>query len=157
VASDPLDTILARIPHRAPFLYVDAILSEDAEHIETRWTPPADADFFRGHYPGNPIVPGVLILEMVFQSAALHFAGVALAQGLDRGDTQPVLTRVGNGRFKRMGLPGEPLTARLELTEALGPARFMKARVTNAAGQLVCSCDFAVAAAARPAESGAEE
>lgn len=156
MASDSLTVIHARIPHRTPFLYVDEIVSEDAGHIVTRWTPSADADFFRGHYPGNPIVPGVLILEMVFQSAALHFAGLALAEGLDMAGTQPVLTRVSNGRFKRMAHPGEELRAELELTEALGPARFMKARVKNAAGQLICSCEFAVAAAARPAGSGAE-
>lgn len=141
-----------RIPHRAPFLFVDAIESEDTEHITTSWTPTPDADFFRGHYPGNPIVPGVLIMEMVFQSAALHFAGRALQEGLDLSATQPVLTRVNGGKFKRMAAPGEKLTAELTLTEALGPARFMKARVKNEASQLVTSLEFAVAAAAAPSQ-----
>jgi 3-hydroxyacyl-[acyl-carrier-protein] dehydratase len=141
------EAILARIPHRAPFLFVDAILAEDAHHITTRWTPAPDAPFFAGHYPGNPIVPGVLIMEMLFQSAALHFAGQAADDAL--AGTQPVLTRVSAGRFKRMVKPGEALTAKLTLTEALGPARFMKARVENAAGQLVTSLEFAVAAAAK--------
>lgn len=146
-----------RIPHRAPFLFVDAIESEDETHITTTWTPAPDADFFRGHYPGNPIVPGVLIMEMVFQSAALHFAGRALQEGLDLGATQPVLTRVSGGKFKRMAKPDEKLTAELTLTEALGPARFMKARVKNEAGQLVCSLEFAVAAAAAPIHKKAQQ
>jgi 3-hydroxyacyl-[acyl-carrier-protein] dehydratase len=139
-----------RIPHRAPFLFVDSILSESETGITTSWTPAPDADFFRGHYPGNPIVPGVLIMEMVFQSAALHFAGRALAEGVDLSATQPVLTRVTGGKFKRMARPGEELRAELTLTEALGPARFMKARVKNATGQLVTSLEFAVAAATAP-------
>lgn len=141
-----------RIPHRAPFLFVDQILSEDGTHIATSWTPRPDADFFGGHYPGNPIVPGVLIMEMVFQSAALHFAGQAAISGLDLGSTQPVLTRVTAGKFKRMAKPGEELRAELELTEALGPARYMKARVSTRSGQLVTSLEFAVAAVSKASE-----
>ncbi len=151
------EIVLARIPHRPPFLFVDEIVEESDDAITTRWTPPVDADFFRGHYPGNPILPGVLMLEMIFQSAALHFAGVAECAGEDLGETVPVLTRIGGGRFKRTVRPGEALTAELELTEALGPARFMKARLKNADGKLVVSCDFAVAAAAPPAPASATE
>ncbi|MDF1799259.1 MAG: beta-hydroxyacyl-ACP dehydratase [Planctomycetota bacterium] len=144
------ETILERIPHRPPFLFVDELVAETETTITTRWTPPADADFFRGHYPENPILPGVLMLEMLFQSAAIWFAGRALADDESLAGTVPVLTRIAGGRFKRQVRPGEPLTAELELTEALGPARFMKARLKNEAGKLVVSCDFAVAAA--PAE-----
>lgn len=142
------EEILARIPHRDPFLFVDAIVAEDATHITTEWHVREDAAFFTGHYPGYPLVPGVLIMEMVFQSAALHFAGQAGAA--DLAGTMPVLTRVSGGRFKRTAGPGDTLVAKLELTEALGPARFMKARVENAAGQLLTTLEFAVAAAQKP-------
>lgn len=148
-----LDVIQERIPHRAPFLFVDSILAEDETTITTEWTPSADAEFFRGHYPGNPIVPGVLLMEFVFQSAALWFAGRAADGDADLEGTIPVLTRVGGGRFKRMTGPDEPVRAELTLTDSLGPARFMKARVKNADGALVMSCDFAVAAAPKPAPS----
>jgi len=148
------ETVLARIPHRPPFLFVDEIVDESESSITTRWTPPADADFFRGHYPGNPILPGVLMLEMLFQSAAIWFAGRAEADDEDLAGTVPVLTRIGGGRFKRVVKPDEPITAELELTEALGPARFMKARLRDAAGKLVVSCDFAVAAAPAEAAGG---
>ena len=139
------ETILARIPHRPPFLFVDEIVAEDAETITTRWCPPADAPFFEGHYPGYPIVPGVLIMEMIFQSAALYFAGQSDEDELE--GTHPVLTRVSGGRFKRMVRPDEPLEAHLTLTEALGPARYMRAKVRTADGALVTSLEFAVAAA----------
>ena len=145
------ETVLGRIPHRPPFLFVDEIVAEDERGITTRWTPPTDADFFAGHYPGNPLLPGVLMLEMLFQSATVWFAGRAEADDEDLAGTVPVLTRLGGGRFKRVVRPGETLTAELELTEALGPARFMKARLRSADGKLVVSCDFAVAAA--PASS----
>jgi 3-hydroxyacyl-[acyl-carrier-protein] dehydratase len=142
--------IEARIPHRPPFLFVDSILSEDETTIVTEWTPKADADFFKGHYPGDPIVPGVLLMEFVFQSAALWFAGRAEAGEANLEGTVPVLTRVGSGRFKRMVAPDQTVRAELTLTESLGPARYMKARVLDSAGKLVVSCDFAVAAANKP-------
>jgi 3-hydroxyacyl-[acyl-carrier-protein] dehydratase len=142
--------IESRIPHRAPFLFVDAILAEDETTITTEWTPCAESDFFKGHYPGEPIVPGVLLMEFVFQSAALWFAGRVATGDADLVGTIPVLTRVGGGRFKRMIGPGQTVRAKLTLTESLGPARYMKARVTNAEGKLVVSCDFAVAAAQKP-------
>jgi 3-hydroxyacyl-[acyl-carrier-protein] dehydratase len=145
------DVIEARIPHRAPFLFVDVILDEDETTITTEWTPPSNAEFFNGHYPGNPIVPGVLLMEFAFQSAALWFAGRAAAGEAELEDTIPVLTRVSGGRFKRMTGPGQTVRAELELTEALGPARFMTARLKNSAGKLIVALDFAVAAAPRPA------
>ncbi len=144
------ELIHQRIPHRAPFLFVDELVAEDETSITTKWTPAGDADFFRGHYPGNPLVPGVLLMEFVFQSAALWFAGRAAAGDDNLEGTMPVLTRVGGGRFKRMVGPNETVTAELTLTEALGPARFMKAKVKNEEGALVIACDFAVAAAPKP-------
>ena len=77
MASDPASRaaaraeIEARIPHRDPFLLVDRILERDERAIRTEWTVPPDADFFRGHYPGEPLLPGVLATEFVVQSGAL--------------------------------------------------------------------------------------
>lgn len=96
--------ILSLIPHRPPFLWVDRIISQTETVIETEITFHRDLEVFRGHYPGTPLLPGVLLCEAIFQSGALLLAG-SLS---DMGDTRlPVLTRITDARFKRRVLPGE--------------------------------------------------
>jgi len=56
-----MSEITQLIPHRPPFLFVDEIVSESAEGLVARRTWRADEDFYRGHYPGAPITPGVLL------------------------------------------------------------------------------------------------
>ena len=58
------------IPHRPPFLFVDEIVSHDDLGLVAKRTWRAEEDFYRGHYPGAPITPGVLLCEAVFQTAA---------------------------------------------------------------------------------------
>ncbi|MFI5357848.1 MAG: 3-hydroxyacyl-ACP dehydratase FabZ family protein, partial [Opitutales bacterium] len=69
------------IPHRPPFLFVDRILSETADGLVAERTWRADEDFYRGHYPGAPITPGVLLCEAVFQTGALFMVRQAQAAG----------------------------------------------------------------------------
>lgn len=135
----------ARIPHRPPFLFVDRVLAIGPDGITTEWDVDPDAEFFRGHYPGNPIVPGVLISEFVFQSAALHAAGSGGPKEVER-DEVPVLTRIENARFKSMVRPGDTLRAEVSLTEKLSSARYMKAIVT-CGERTVLRISFAVALA----------
>ena len=66
--------ILALIPHRPPFLFVDEIVAESADGLVARRTLRAEEDFYSGHYPGAPITPGVLLCEAVFQTGALLMA-----------------------------------------------------------------------------------
>lgn len=70
----PLEEIKKLIPHRPPFLWVDRILSSNETTIETEKDIPKDHEVFQGHYPGNPITPGVLLCEAIFQSGALLMA-----------------------------------------------------------------------------------
>ena len=53
-------TLLELLPQQEPFRFVDEIVEVDEEHIVARYTFRPDADFYRGHFPGNPITPGVL-------------------------------------------------------------------------------------------------
>jgi len=59
--------VLALIPQADPFRFVDEILEVDADHIVARYRFRADADFYRGHFPGNPVTPGVILLESMAQ------------------------------------------------------------------------------------------
>ena len=141
MASDHREEIEARIPHRAPFLFVDRIVEQTEDTIITEWTVSPELDAFRGHYPGNPLLPGVLSAEFCFQSAALLFSD----PGADAPTGGvPVLTKIEDARYKRMVRPGETITARLELTEKLGPARYMRGQV-RCGDELVLRIAFVVA------------
>ena len=65
------------LPHRDPFLFLDRVVSHDAQGSVGIVTFGADRDFFRGHFPDYPVVPGVILLEAMCQSAA---AGVLIGQ-----------------------------------------------------------------------------
>jgi len=63
--------VLDAVPHRPPFRFIDEILELDEGHIVATYRFPADADFYRGHFPGNPITPGVLLLEAMAQAGVV--------------------------------------------------------------------------------------
>ena len=67
--------VLAQLPQREPFRFVDEILEIDDLHVVAAYTWRADSDFHRGHFPGNPVTPGVLLVESMAQAAVV-------AQGL---------------------------------------------------------------------------
>lgn len=63
--------VLATLPHAEPFRFIDEILELDDEHIVATHRFRADADFYRGHFPGNPITPGVLLVEAMAQAGVV--------------------------------------------------------------------------------------
>ncbi|MFT7668791.1 MAG: 3-hydroxyacyl-[acyl-carrier-protein] dehydratase [Planctomycetota bacterium] len=130
------------IPHRDPFLFVDRVVELTDEAITTEWDVDPAAAFFQGHYPGDPIVPGVLLNEFVFQSAAV-FMSKTLAGDLGAGAV-PVLTRIEDARFKQIVRPGEVVRAVVTLTDRVGPACYMKAQIT-ANGKKAVRLSFVVA------------
>lgn len=138
------ETIEARLPHRAPFLFVDRILEEGPGWIRTEWDVPADLFAFAGHFPLDPVLPGVLIAEHVFQSAAL--AVLAGEPAATTGGT-PVLARIEEARFRRIVRPGETLATHAEVLERLANARYCRASVTCAGenvARLRCTLALAV-------------
>jgi 3-hydroxyacyl-[acyl-carrier-protein] dehydratase len=134
--------IEALIPHRSPFLFVDRIVERGADRIVCEWDVPPDLAAFRGHYPGNPVLPGVLISEFSFQSAACLFASEAEHTVDPRA--VPVLVRIEDARFRRIVHPGETLRAEVVVVERVGPARYCKGVVT-CAGETVLRARFTVA------------
>lgn len=97
------------LPHREPFLFLDRLISYSKEDSVGQVTFGVERDFFRGHFPGHPIVPGVILLEAMCQSAA---AGV-LAWRRDQNEkaAPEILLFAGadNVRFRRQVHPGETL------------------------------------------------
>jgi 3-hydroxyacyl-[acyl-carrier-protein] dehydratase len=136
------------IPHREPFLLVDEIVAQDDARIECTKTFSGDEDFFRGHYPGHPLVPGVLLCEAAMQAGAIllarHMAGME--------DRVPVATRINDVRFKRMVRPGDTIRIEVALNERLADAFFLSAKVT-VDGKLAVRFDFACTAAPKDANA----
>jgi len=133
--------ILDALPHREPFLLVDAIVERGPQRIVCQKTFAASEYFFAGHYPGHPLVPGVLLCEAAMQAGAVLLAG--LPEGL--GGKLPVATRLNDVRFKAMVHPGETIRIEVDLVERLANAFFLKAKITRD-GALAARLEFAVAA-----------
>jgi 3-hydroxyacyl-[acyl-carrier-protein] dehydratase len=134
--------ILDAIPHRDPFLLVDEIVECTENRIVGKKTFTGKEDFFAGHYPGFPLVPGVLLCE-----AAMQCGAVLLSRLLAEAEGKvPVATRLNDARFKRMVRPGETILMEVELTDRLAEAFFLKAKVT-VGGQTAVRFEFACTAA----------
>jgi 3-hydroxyacyl-[acyl-carrier-protein] dehydratase len=135
-----VDEVLTLIPHRPPFLFLDEILERDDRRIKALKTLHPDEPYLTGHYPGQPIMPGVLICECIFQ------AGAALLFG--RGDLDPkkipVLSKIQNARFRRPVFPGATLVIEAEIVEEIMHALIMKGTV-SVDGQNVLRTEFVVA------------
>ncbi len=136
--------IQERIPHRAPFLWLDRVLDLDLGNgaIRAEKTLPADLDIFQGHYPDYPIMPGVLLCEAVFQAGALLIS--EMLQGEKEITGVPVLTRILSAKFKREIRPGDTIEIQAILKEQLGPAWFLKGSV-RLNGKIAVQVEFACA------------
>jgi len=135
------DEISSLIPHRAPFLWVDKIVSFAVDTIVTEKTVPTDLDIFDGHYPGNPLMPGVLLCEAIFQSGALLIAKMKLTER-SKIAALPVLTRINQAKFKRNVKPGDTVRIKVQLAETLSSVSFFKGRMT-VGGKTAVQVDFA--------------
>ena len=137
-----MEQVLKAIPHRPPFLFVDKIVEVTENRIKTTKEISPEEPFFKGHYPGNPIMPGVLICESIFQSGAILLSSVIG----DISDGIPVLTRINNAKFKNMVKPGGLLDIEAELVERVSNAFFLKGSA-SVAGKTVVTVEFAVSLA----------
>ena len=126
------------IPHRWPFLLVDRIVEYDPERsrIVGQKGVTASEWFFQGHFPGLPVMPGVLQVEALAQTMAVY---VAQQEGF--GDRIGLFAGIDACRFKRIVAPGD--TLRLEVTlEKLG-RRFGKGRgVASVDGEVACEVEI---------------
>ena len=106
--------VLALLPQQEPFRFVDEIVEVDAEHIVARYTFRPQADFYRGHFPGNPITPGVLLIEAMAQTGvvALGIYLVARERGVE--EVRRVLTVFTDvtAEFSGVVRPGDTVTIR---------------------------------------------
>ena len=123
-----MQDFLDYIPHREPFLFVDRVVAVTDGSIQTEKQVKTGEPFFAGHFPGRPIMPGVLICEAVFQSGAILMGKLADTQADD--GRIPVISRISNVKLKHAVKPGDLMEMEVTLKEVVGPAHYLAGKVT---------------------------
>ena len=137
-----LDTraIEAILPHRAPFLMIDHVDLVDADRIVARKTVAADEPFLQGHFPGHPIMPGVLIVEAMAQAGAVLAARQC---SFDPARQVMYFMAIDRARFRKPVLPGDIL--KLEVVPLRRGTAAWKMRAEAKVGDiLVAEAEFLV-------------
>lgn len=142
------EDIIKMLPHRYPFLLVDKVLKYKTGVIECRKNITINEPFFQGHFPGRPIVPGVLMIEMAAQSAALLYILDSLeGKEVTSADlsAENVAEKVGylasvkNFKFKKIATPGDQLTITCKSQSKLGHLLEIQAIIRDENKQEVAS------------------
>lgn len=103
------------LPHRYPFLLVDKIIELGENHVVGVKNITFNEAFFQGHFPGNPIFPGVLQLEALAQTGGI----LALSKVGDPGNWDTYFLKIDGAKFKQKVVPGDTLLLRMELIEPI--------------------------------------
>ena len=139
-----MEEIHRRIPHRPPFLFIDKIIEINEDSAKASLFVKPNFPFFKGHYPENPIMPGVLLCESVFQTGAVFLADYLSNQSLTDENVTPVLSRIRDARFKRMVLPGDNVEISVFLKEQMGQFYNLTGEIKNK-GKTALTISFALA------------
>ena len=105
--------ILSRIPQQKPFRFIEEIVELTEDHIVSRYRYTVDEYFYEGHFPGNPVTPGVIMIETMAQ-AGLVALGIFLLMKDNRLDDSIMLFSDCEVEFSNMIKPGEQITVKAE-------------------------------------------
>lgn len=139
--------ILARLPHRYPFLLVDRAEDYKAgESLTGIKCVTINEPFFPGHFPGNPVMPGVLVVEALAQVGALL---MSKTWDIDISKTTIFFMSVDGARFRLPVRPGDVLELHVEVVRIRAPVvKFRGRALVN--GKLAAECEFAAMKADNP-------
>ncbi len=120
-----IEEIMKLLPHRYPFLLVDRILEcDDEKHIVGLKNVTMNEPFFQGHFPGMPVMPGVLQLEAMAQTA-----GILLNRIAGNTDGIPFFMGIDGARFRKVVKPGDQLRIDIEITKLRSKVARFKGKV----------------------------
>ncbi len=134
----PLDivAIMDILPHRYPFLLIDRVVEVvRKQRIVALKNVTINEPYFQGHFPGYPIMPGVLLVEAVAQAGGT----LLLTEIPDRHDKLMVFTGIEKARFRRPVVPGDQVRIEVEVLQWRSRAVRMQGKVL-VEGKLVCEC-----------------
>lgn len=130
--SDPLsiDEVLALLPQQPPFRFLDRLLELDDAHAVGEYTFRADESFYAGHFPGDPVTPGVILLETMCQTGLVALGIYLLGLEVPRAEVARTVTLFTDAQveFERVVRPGD--TVRVRAEKVLWRRRKLKSNVT---------------------------
>jgi 3-hydroxyacyl-[acyl-carrier-protein] dehydratase len=137
----PVDvtTIMATLPHRYPFLLVDRVIAlEPHKRLTAIKNVTINEPFFQGHFPGHPIMPGVLVIEAMAQAAGLL---TQLSSKPRPADESPLyyLVKVDKARFSRTVVPGDQLTLEVQQRRLLKGMGLYSCQALVAGEEVACA------------------
>jgi 3-hydroxyacyl-[acyl-carrier-protein] dehydratase len=127
------------LPHRYPFLLVDRVISiEPMKKLVAVKCVTVNENFFNGHFPGHPVMPGVLILEALAQAGGL-LVKFSLAE--DTSGKVTYLMAIDNARFRKPVVPGDRMELHVEIVKQKGPIWKTNGRAI-VDGEVVAEADY---------------
>lgn len=139
----PVDVIKIQslLPHRYPFLLVDRVIElEPHKRIRAIKNVTINEPFFQGHFPGHPVMPGVLVVEAMAQVGGL-LTQLSLEEAPEKSEKLFYLVKVDNARFSKMVVPGDQLDMEVFLKRTIRNMAMYQC-VARVAGKEVASADI---------------
>ena len=132
--------IMEILPHRQPFLLIDAVEElEPGKRAGARKCVSYNEPYFGGHFPGEPVMPGVLIVEALAQTGA-----VAILSMEENCGKTAYFAEINRARFKKKVVPGDVLTLTTEIIRQKGPIGIGSA-TASVRGEVVCTAELTFA------------